>query len=170
MCVLHLLDSDSASVCVRLCECVCVESLLSYAMCNSDAEDKHNQNGLHFDSASVITSNNNNNSNHNNNNNKNNNNSSSYDSKDNNNDSQKTIVNMKQMKRYSAFEVPRKKTTPQLLKSLSLNIGGNNSRSIYEEERQQQHHHGASEGFACFCCEREEPLQTLCNDERVKTW
>lgn len=169
--MLHLLDSDSASVCVRVCECVCVESLLSNAMCNSDAEDKHNQNGLHFDSASVITSNNNNNSNHNNNNNnKNNNNSSSYDSKDNSNDSQKTIVNMKQMKRYSAFEVPRKKTTPQLLKSLSLNIGGNNSRSIYEEERQQQHHHGASEGFACFCCEREEPLQTLCNDERVKTW
>lgn len=78
---------------------------------------------------------------------------------------------MKQMKRYSAFEVPRKKSTPQLLKSLSLNIAGNNRRSIYEqEEEQQQHHHTASEGFACFCCEREEPLQTLCNDERVKTW
>lgn len=139
-------------------------ALLSHAMCNSDAEDKHNQNGLHFESASVNNNNNNNDSNYKNLK------SSSCNNDNNDNDSnKKNIVKMKQMKRYSALEAPRKKSPPQLLKSLSLN----NGRAMYEE--QQKHYHHArltpsTEGFACFCCQREEPLQTLCSDERVRTW
>lgn len=162
MCVLHLLGPV-------LRECLCERvALLSHTMCNSEAEDKHTEIGLHFESASVNNNNNNNYKNLKTSSNNNNNDNDNDNDNDNNNDiinKNKNTVKMKQMKRHSALEVPRKKSPPQLLKSLSLN----NGRAMYEEQ-EHQHHHGrlapATKGFACFCCQPEE----LYSDERVKTW
>ncbi|XP_032599210.1 rho guanine nucleotide exchange factor 25 isoform X3 [Drosophila grimshawi] len=120
-------------------------------MCNNNNNnnnitelDKQSRNGVQFTRASEIPPKNDDNH---------------YADHDNNN----TIVNAKQMKRYSVLSPrPKHKQQPQLVKSISLNITSSNHS-----------HNPKQQGFACFCCCPENPQTTTTPSdvvEHMKPW